>query len=126
MKRLNSIEAREIRKFGMTALVFFGCLGLAGFFFNKTAPMVLFGSLALIGLGFIFLPGPLAPVYSGWLKIAHFIGRVVTTLMLALAFYLVITPAGMLKRLFGGARPRPQRRVRPRSRRRPGLRRAAR
>jgi len=37
-----------------------------------------------------------------WHKTAHFFGRVVTTLILTLAYYLVITPAAIIIRLFGG------------------------
>ncbi|MDQ1336823.1 MAG: hypothetical protein QG552_3773 [Thermodesulfobacteriota bacterium] len=57
----------------------------------------------MIGLGFMVIPGPLSPVYAGWLKIAHFIGKIVTITMLTLAYYLVITPSAVLKRIFGGA-----------------------
>ena len=48
------------------------------------------------------MPGPLRPAYVAWLKFAHFVGQVVTALMLTLAFYLVITPSGLIKRVFGG------------------------
>jgi hypothetical protein len=49
------------------------------------------------------IPNTLRSVYLGWMKIAHFLGRVVTTLILALAYYLVITPSALIKRIFGGA-----------------------
>ncbi len=68
--------------------------------------MYFFGLLATLGLGFILLPGPLRPVHTVWLKIAHTLGRIITTLVLALAYYLVITPSALLKRIFGG-RPLP-------------------
>jgi hypothetical protein len=48
----------------------------------------------------------LQPVYAGWLRIAHFIGSKITLLMLSIMFYLVITPVGLIKRIFGG-RPLP-------------------
>ena len=54
----------------------------------------------------MILPGPMAPVYLGWLRIAHLIGRGITAVVLTLMYYLVITPAALLKRLFGG-RPLP-------------------
>ena len=43
------------------------------------------------------------PVHALWLRIAHFLGKVVTAIILTLAYYLVITPAALIKRLFGGA-----------------------
>ena len=102
-KSLNSIDKREIRKFGLIAFIFFGCLCLLGFFANKFMPFYLFGLLSILGLGFILLPVQLKPVYSVWLKISHFIGRIITTFFLTMAYYLVITPSALVKRLFGGA-----------------------
>lgn len=102
----NSTDNREIRKFGVIALLFFGVLSGLGFLTNKPIPTYLFGFLSTLGLGFILIPSLLRPVYTAWLKIAHFIGRIVTVLMLTLAYYLVITPSALIKRLFGG-RPLP-------------------
>lgn len=59
--------------------------------------------LSLTGLGFIISPRRLIPVHAAWLKIAHFIGKVVTLFMLTIAYYLVMTPTAMIKRIFGGA-----------------------
>jgi hypothetical protein len=103
---LSSIETKEIRIFGIIAFVFFGCLCTLGFWAKKTLPIFIFGSLSALGIGFILLPIHLKPVYAGWLKIAHLIGKIVTTGMLTLAYYLVITPAAFIKRVFGG-RPLP-------------------
>lgn len=103
---LNSTDTREIRKFGFIALVFFGCLCILGVLMKRPLPTYLFGFLSAAGLGFIVIPSTLRPFYSLWLKIGHALGRVVTTLILTLAYYLVITPSGLIKRLFGG-RPLP-------------------
>jgi hypothetical protein len=103
---LNSIDTREIRKFGIIALVFFGSLCVLGVWTKKAVPSCLFGFLSALGLGFILIPSPLRPVYAVWLKITGLIGKVITTLILTLAYYIVITPSGLLKRLFGG-RPLP-------------------
>ena len=99
---LNSIDTREIRKFGIVALIFFGFLCGLGLWRQKSLPTYLFGSLTILGLGFVVAPSWLSPLYVFWLKIAHFIGRVVTTVMLILAYYLVITPAALIKRVLGG------------------------
>ena len=99
----NSIESKEIRKFGLIAFVFFGLLFALGLWKHKSIPMYLFGSLSLLGLGFILIPSQLKPVHALWLKIAHLIGRIITTIVLSMAYYLVITPSGLIKRLFGGA-----------------------
>lgn len=102
----NSTDSKEIQKFGVIALVFFGSLCALGFFTNKSIPTYLFGFLSILGLGFIVIPSPLRPVYTAWLKVAHLIGKIVNALVLTFAYYLVITPSALIKRLFGG-RPLP-------------------
>ncbi len=99
---LNSTDTKQIRIFGLIALILFGCLCAIGIWAEKALPTYLFGTLSSLGLGFILFPYQLRPVFIAWLKIAHFIGRVVTTLILTLAYYLVITPAALIKRIFGG------------------------
>jgi hypothetical protein len=101
-----STKTREIRKFGLVALVFFGCLCGLEIWKQKVLPTYVFGLLSVLGLGFILFPGPLRPVHAAWLKVAHRLGKIITGLTLALAYYLVITPAALLKRVFGG-RPLP-------------------
>jgi hypothetical protein len=95
-------EKKQIRKFGIIAFIFFGILCGLGIWREKLSLTYLFGSLTLLGLGFITMPIPLRPVYAAWLRFAHFINRVVTSLILILIYFLVITPAGLIKRLFGG------------------------
>jgi uncharacterized membrane protein len=97
-----STEIKDIRKFGMIAVIFFGCLFMLGVWRQKPVPIYLFGALSLLGLGFILIPGYLTPVYKGWHMVAHFIGTVVTTAALVMAYYVVITPMAFIKRLFGG------------------------
>ncbi len=98
----NSTEKKQIRKFGLIALIFFGALCALGVWKEKFLPTYLFGFLSVLGLGFIVAPIPLKPVYNAWLRFAHLISRVITNLILILIYYLVITPSGLLKRLFGG------------------------
>jgi len=95
-------ESKEIRKFGIIALVFFGSLFALGLWTNKPVPTYLFGVLCLPALGFILAPAPLKPLYAGWMKIAHLIGKAVTTIILAIVYYVVITPSALVKRIFGG------------------------
>jgi hypothetical protein len=102
----NLTDKKEIRKFGLIALLVFGSLFSVGLWFHKIFPICLFGTLATLGLGFIIMPEQLRPVHAGWLKTAHFIGRVITTVVLIIAYYLVITPSALLKRIIGG-RPLP-------------------
>jgi hypothetical protein len=99
---LNSTDTREIRKFGIIALIFFGFLCGVGLWTKKSLPAYLFGFLSLLGFSFILTPSWMRPLYVFWLKIAHFMGKAVTTLILTLAYYLVITPTALIKRMLGG------------------------
>jgi hypothetical protein len=98
----NSIDVKQIRKFGLVALIFFGSLCALGIWQEKPLPTYIFGALSALGMGFILIPIQLSPVFAAWLKMAHFIGRVITILILTLAYYLVITPTALIKRSFSG------------------------
>ncbi len=41
------------------------------------------------------------PFHIGWMKLAYFLGWFNTRLLLGIFFYLIITPTGLLMRLFG-------------------------
>jgi uncharacterized membrane protein len=43
----------------------------------------------------------LKPGYRGWMKVAHFIGGIITTVILAGVFFLLFAPIGILFRLIG-------------------------
>jgi hypothetical protein len=103
---LNSTDAKEIRRFGFISLVFFGCLWAIGIWTRKAIPTYLFGALSILGVGFILMPCRLKRVYAAWLAFAHFLGAIVTALVLSLTYYAVMTPAAIIKRIFGG-RPLP-------------------
>ena len=98
----NSTDDGQIRKFGLIALVFFGCLSALGFWSRKPIPTYLFAFLSILGFSFILLPARTRPLYAAWLQVAHLLGRIATTLILTMAYYFVITPSALIKRLFGG------------------------
>jgi hypothetical protein len=102
----NLTNSREIRKFGAIGLISFGTLLAVSIWRDKTLLTVFFSLLAVLSSGFVLMPVLLKPIYIGWLKIAHFIGSKVTILILTIFFYFVMTPAALLKRIFGG-RPLP-------------------
>jgi hypothetical protein len=102
----SSTDLKEIQKFGAIALFLFGILCGLTFWRQKVPMATFFGVLSFIGLGFIILPQHFKPVYRGWLKMAHLIGKTITAIMLTIAYYLVITPSAWIKRCLGG-RPIP-------------------
>ncbi len=99
----SSTEVLKVRRFGATAFVFFGCLCMLAVWRDKPFGQAFFGLLATLGLAFYLLPALLRPAYERYLRFTHAVGRVLTLVMLTAAFYLVITPFGILKKLFGGS-----------------------
>jgi Saxitoxin biosynthesis operon protein SxtJ len=98
----SSTDPSEIRRFGLFVALFFGILLGIALWRHRPFLSYALGALFFCGLGFAFLPGFLSPVYGRWLKIAHAIGKVNTLVLLTLAYYLVITPAALVKRVLGG------------------------
>ena len=98
----NLTKPGEIRKFGLIALIFFGGLFALGIWTQRPVPTYIFGCLAALGIAFILFPANLTPIYLFWMKVTQLLGKIFTALILALAYYLVITPAALLKRIFGG------------------------
>lgn len=93
-----------LRKFGLTmgALValIFGLL-LPWVFGSpwRVWPWVALGGFALVALA---CPGALRPVYRGWMKFGAVAGYVNTRIILGIAFFAMILPAGVIRRLVGG------------------------
>ena len=92
----------EGRKFGLTVGVAF--LALASLFWWRghgtlqLIALVAGGGLVLSGL---LVPGRLGPIYRGWMRMAELISRVTTPIFMGVIYFLVVTPIGVLLRLFG-------------------------
>jgi hypothetical protein len=56
---------------------------------------------AALLLGGLAVPGQLGPVYRAWMGLAKAISKVTTPIFMSIIFFLVLTPAGFLVRLFG-------------------------
>ncbi|HEX6178508.1 MAG TPA: SxtJ family membrane protein [Thermoanaerobaculia bacterium] len=63
-------------------------------------------SFALIAIAVAFAlapfvaPRPLTPVYRAWMRLAELLGWINTRILLILIFYLVVTPIGLVMRIF--------------------------
>jgi len=101
------LDKKGLREFG---LVTGGIVaGLFGLFFPwildrafpaefPVWPWVLFAVLGIWGL---VAPDSLRPVYRGWMKFGLLLSRVTTPIIMGLVFYLVVTPFGLVRRIFG-------------------------
>ncbi len=93
--------ARELRKFGMVMTVPLALLAGLAFWKGKAAWPYLAGLGGLFLLVGLILPRALAPIEWAWMKLSKALGIVMTYMLLTLAFYLVLTPIGLLMRLLG-------------------------
>jgi hypothetical protein len=94
-------QKKHFRKFGVVTSVPF--LLLAGFLFYKgrpAAPYVLAPGALLAAFGLLW-PSALGPVEKGWMWLAGKLQIVSTTIILSIAYYLLITPIGLFMRLRG-------------------------
>lgn len=96
-------DSKGLREFGLvTGALFVGLFGLLFPWLFQLAfpywPWIIAGILWGLAL---LVPTGLKPIYHGWMFIALIIGWINTRILLALMFYLIITPMGLLMRLLG-------------------------
>ncbi len=98
------LTPREGRKFGLTVGLAFLVLGGIVLWRDKTTVAAVLGGLgAVLVLGGLLLPTRLGPVQRGWMGLAHAISRITTPIIMSIMYFLIITPIGILRRLFGGS-----------------------
>ena len=61
-------------------------------------PWVLFALLAVMAFA---APMTLNPVYRVWMRFGHFMGSIISRVILGLVFFLVVTPIGLMMRATG-------------------------
>ena len=99
MMRQPKKTKKELRKFGLVMTVPLALI--AGYLWWKGGgayPYVL-GAAAFFLLNGLLVPQLLRPIEKVWMKFAEIMGAIMTRIILTLAFYLVITPFGLLLRL---------------------------
>ena len=88
------------------ALIVGGALLLiAAYQWRRGAPqwvwVTLLSIVAALLLAAAAAPSLLRPVYRGWMRLGEALAWVNTRILLTLIFFLVVTPIGLLMRLFG-------------------------
>jgi len=96
------LSPKEGRKFGLVVGGAFLLLGgVSRWRGHDTAPFVLWalgGTLVLAG---VFLPGQLGPVHRAWMGLAHLLSKITTPIFMGIMYYIVLTPVGIVRRMFG-------------------------
>ena len=92
---------RDLRKFGLLVGGVLAVLGLLFLIRHKAHyPYFLIPGVVLVVSGAMF-PRALRTIYIAWMSVAVVLGFVMAHVILTVFFFLVITPIGLLARLFG-------------------------
>jgi multisubunit Na+/H+ antiporter MnhG subunit len=92
---------KELREFGVVVGLVLILFGAVAMFRGKPFYPYLYGAgLALAAFG-VLMPKTLKPLQKAWMASALVIGFVMSRLILGILFYLVMTPIGLLMKLFG-------------------------
>jgi hypothetical protein len=102
--KIPELDAKSLRNFGLsTGAIIAGIFGLLlpwvfdhGF---PRWPWILFSVLAAWAL---IAPKSLQPIYQAWMRLGLLISKVTTPIVLGVIFFAVVTPFGLIRRMFGG------------------------
>lgn len=96
------LTPREGRKFALQVGLAFGALGALsawrGHIWPPRVLWILGGALLLAGIA---VPGHLTGVYRAWMRLGNAIAKVTAPIIAGAMYFLILTPAGLLMRLFG-------------------------
>jgi len=102
------VKDKDVRWFGVIMLVALGLIAL--YLYRKavkagdapgSAPLVLACVGAVVCAAALAAPRFMRPVYAGWMFVGRAMGTVVNAVVLAVVFYAVVTPMGIVMRLAG-------------------------
>ena len=95
----------EGRRFAFTLAV--ALLAVAGVAWLRSSPPLPLLARALSGIAAgllvagIFIPGYLGPVQHAWMGLAHALSRVTMPILMAIVYFIVIAPIGLVRRAMG-------------------------
>ena len=94
-------ERRQLRVFGVASAAVLAVTGAMVYPRQPTAAGLIWAVAAVAGAFAIMRPGALRWVYVGSMLVTWPIGLVVSWVVLAVVFYGVVTPVGLVMRLYG-------------------------
>lgn len=102
MVKPESVKEKDLRSFGLMVGGVFAVIGIWPSLLRNESPRswALAVGIVLIFLG-TALPMSLQHVYVVWMRIGHVLGWINTRILLGVVFYGLITPMGLVMRLFG-------------------------
>ena len=95
-------DKKELKKFGCSVGIVLLMLAILLFFYDRVnLSCVLSGTGTFLILSGYILPGLLLPFQKLWMVGAIIMGFISSHVILTILYYLVVTPIGLLAKLFG-------------------------
>ena len=93
----------QLRQFAVLFLIFIGGLGTVLYFKGKPLVVseILWNLSWVVCLAGLIYPPLVRPVYVAMMAVALPVGFVVSTILMVIIYYLILTPIGLAMRLFG-------------------------
>jgi len=89
------------KSFGILFFIVFAIIGLYPLLsFNFVRVWALVIALIFLFLG-LTKPSVLKPLNTAWIKLGEILGKIIAPIVMLLVFFVVITPIGLMLRLFG-------------------------
>ena len=99
---INKIVLPSNKKFGFFFTFVFICISIFFYLNNSIFPFYIFVTLSVIFLMIsIFKDNLLYPLNLSWMYLGFIIGLVVNPIVLGAIFFILITPIGIISKLFG-------------------------
>ncbi len=97
-----NLDKKQIRTFGLGLAVILSLFALLNFYKGHLTTASVLSVLGVISVTLALLcPTILKPVYIVFMKIAHVLGWVNTRILLGIIFYIIMTPIGVIMKVFG-------------------------
>ena len=101
-EKISKTEKRELRKFGLiTGLIVALLFGLLlPWMFSKPSSKWSWMVSSVLLIWALIAPSTLKIIYNVWMRIGLVLGWLTTKIVLSIVFYFVVTPMGLLMKIF--------------------------
>ena len=90
----------DLRKFGITVGTVLILIGALLYYLGKSSSIYFITAGGILVLAGLLVPKLLKPLNRVWMILAIILGWIMTRVILIILFYLVVTPTGILARIF--------------------------
>lgn len=98
---MSLINRNELKKFGFLIASVFVLIGvIIPFFKDRSFNPYLSAIAVILFLLAVVIPAALTPLYTVWMKLGKILNRINSFLILSIIFYALVTPIGIIFRMF--------------------------